>query len=287
MKPFGLDGEKTIIWGLSPPKGGVPMKKNQLLAVAAVSLCALSGCSSREEIAFPFSASDVHFAEMYRYTVPADAQAKVVVEAEDIEVLYDSFSGRSVRTGKEENDLVGGTTTSFRFHLNDGTDYEIVYTYGGGREGAIRFLTEEKEYVTSADIGSFWEDCDSEAVEVHESKLPGDPCGMTTKPIEGTMLLPGHYVAEGYDLYMEPYLDLYADKTAALSYSPLSSDIPMGEITIEDGFLILNDDLFEKKYTFLIDGTALIFQADQSAEIPPIDANTLTDGARFVYQEEE
>ena len=51
--------------------------------------------------------------------------------------------------------------------------------------------------------------------------------------------------------------------------------------------MILNDDMFEKKYTFLIDGADLIFQADRSAEIPQLDENTLKDGARFVYQEEK
>ena len=217
------------------------MKRNQLLIIAAASTCVLSGCSGREEITFPFSASDVYFVEMYRYTV------KVILETEDIEELYDSFSGKSVSPEEEESDLSGGTTTSFRFCLNDGTDYEIVYTYGGGRNGTIRFLTEEKDCVTSADIGSFWEDCDSEPAAVHESKLPGDPCGLTTKPIADTMLLPGHYVAEGYDPYLEPYLDLYADETATLTYSSVSSDKPMGEITIEDGSLILNDDMFGKK----------------------------------------
>lgn len=150
------------------------MKRNQLLIIAAASTCVLSGCSGREEITFPFSASDVYFVEMYRYTVPADAQTKVILETEDIEELYDSFSGKSVSPEEEESDLSGGTTTSFRFCLNDGTDYEIVYTYGGGRNGTIRFLTEEKDCVTSADIGSFWEDCDSEPAAVHESKLPGE-----------------------------------------------------------------------------------------------------------------
>lgn len=223
------------------------MKRNQLLIIAAASTCVLSGCSGREEITFPFSASDVYFVEMYRYTVPADAQTKVILETEDIEELYDSFSGKSVSPEEEESDLSGGTTTSFRFCLNDGTDYEIVYTYGGGRDGEIRFLTEEKKCITSADIGALWDDCNSEHAEVYESRLPGDPCGLTTKPIAGTMLLPGHYVAEGYDPYLEPYLDLYADETATLTYSSVSSDKPMGEITIEDGSLILNDDMFGKK----------------------------------------
>lgn len=267
--------------------GEVYMKKNKLLFVGGVSLFLLYGCADREEITFPFSASDVYFIEMYRYTVPADAQTKVILETEDIEALYDSFSGQYVSPGEEENDLSGGTTTSFRFCLNDGTDYEIVYTYGGGRDGEIRFLTEEKKCITSADIGALWDDCNSEPAEVHESRLPGDPCGLTTKPIAGTMLLPGHYVAEGYDPYIEPYLDLYADETAILTYSSVSSDKPMGKITVEDGSLILNDDMFEKKYTFLIDGEDLIFQADRSATIPQLEENTLKDGARFVYREEE
>lgn len=262
------------------------MKKKKLLSVAVVSISFLSGCADREEIAFPFSASEVYFIEMYRYAVPADAQAKIILETEDIEELYDSFSGQSVIPVKEENDLSGETTTSFRFYLNDGTDYEIVYTYSGGRDGEIRFLTEEKKCVTSADIGSFWDNCDSKPAEVHESKLPGDPCGLTTKTIAGTMLLPGHYVAEGYDLYTEPYLDLYADETATLTYSSVSSDKPTGKITIEDGSLTLNDDMFGRKYTFLIDGEDLTFQSDQSATIPQLEKNTLKDGARFVYQEE-
>ena len=65
------------------------MKRNQLLIIAAASTCVLSGCSGRGEITFPFSASDVYFVEMYRYTVPADAQTKVILETEDIEELYD------------------------------------------------------------------------------------------------------------------------------------------------------------------------------------------------------
>lgn len=146
-------------------------------------------------------------------------------------------------------------------------------------------LTKLDDAIDDMENGRVWRL--EEAWKVHESKLPGDPCGLTTKPIEGTMLLPGRYVAEGYDLYMEPCLDLHADKTATLTYSSYSSDIPMGEITIEDGSLILNDDMFEKKYTFLIDGADLIFQADRSAEIPQLDENTLKDGARFVYQEEK
>lgn len=262
------------------------MKKTKLLYVALATPFLLSGCASKEEIKFPFDASDVNFIEIYHYSVPGDAQEKAVVEMEDVETLYDSFSGQTISQGNPEDDMAGGTTTSFRFNLSDGTDYEVVYTYGGGKSGTICFLTDEKEYVTAADIEALWKECDSEPRDVHESRLPGDPCGLAMKPIAGTGLMPGHYIAQGYDKYLEPTIDLYADKKATLFYSTLSSDLPMGEFTIEDGTLVLQDEMFDKKYTFVIDGKDLIFQADKSAEIPRLEENTLRDGTRFVYQAE-
>lgn len=95
--------------------------------------------------------------------------------------------------------MAGGTTTSFRFNLSDGTEYEVLYAYGEGRTGTIRFLSGEKEYAASADIAAFWEECECEPGDVHESRLPGNPCGLETKPIEGTGVMPGHYIAQGYD----------------------------------------------------------------------------------------
>ena len=65
------------------------MKKTKLLYAVVVALLLLSGCAGWEEIEFPFEVSDVHYIEMYRYTVPADAQEKVVTEMEDVEKLYD------------------------------------------------------------------------------------------------------------------------------------------------------------------------------------------------------
>lgn len=173
--------------------GGLVMKKTKLLYVALATQFLLSGCASKEEIKFPFDASDVNFIEIYHYSVPGD---------------------------------------------------------------------------------------------VHESRLPGNPYGLAMKPIAGTGLMPGHYIAQGYDKYLEPTIDLYADKKATLFYSTLSGDLPMGEFTIEDGTLVLPDEMFDKKYTFVIDGKDLIFQADKSAEIPRLEENTLRDGTRFVYQAE-
>ncbi len=70
------------------------------------------------------------------------------------------------------------------------------------------------------------------------------------------------------------------------TYSVCSSEIPMGKITIEDSRLILTDEVIQKEYIFLIDGDALIFEADESAEVPRLDENTVTDGARFIRSED-
>lgn len=173
------------------------MKKTKLLYAVVVALLLLSGCAGREEIEFPFAVSDVDYIEMYRYTVPADAQEKVVTEMEDVEKFYDSFSGRVISPKETEDDTAGGTTTSFRFNLSDGTEYEVLYIYGEGRTGTIRFMSGEKEYAASADIAALWEECECEPRDVHESRLPGDPCGLETKPIVGTELMPGALYSAG------------------------------------------------------------------------------------------
>ena len=60
----------------------------------------------------------------------------------------------------------------------------------------------------------------------------------------------------------------------------------MGSYTIEEGRFILTDDELDKEYSFKVDGSDLIFDADQSPEIPVIDGNTVPDGLRFTYSEE-
>lgn len=262
------------------------MKKSGLLAGIFLAFLTLSACAEKIEVTLPFEASDINFAVIYRYDVPADAQEKLVDSAEEIKLLYNSIAGKTGELLEKEEDWTGGTTTSFHFSLMDGTSYEAAYTDTGTRDGVLRLLTEDKRYVTSADIGSVWDDCSGTIREVHEGMLPGDPSGVTTEPIEGTELLPGLYEAEGYDQYFEPSLRLYVDETASLTYSGLSSDIPTGKIRIEKDRLILMDDVFDKEYTFLIDGKDLIFRSDESAEIPQLDENTLKDGARFFFQGE-
>ncbi len=102
----------------------------------------------------------------------------------------------------------------------------------------------------------------------------------------GTELEPGIYTTEEMESGLAPYLRINEDETASFTYSPLSSELPMGSYTIEDGRFILTDDELDKEYSFKVDGSNLIFDADQSSEIPVIDGNTVPDGLRFTYSEE-
>lgn len=81
------------------------------------------------------------------------------------------FSSLKV-TDKETEALTGSTVTSFRFCLLDGTNYEIIYNAKGVKSGRVQLGEETKDYFTSADIGSLWDNCQQEAVKVNESELP-------------------------------------------------------------------------------------------------------------------
>ena len=76
---------------------------------------------------------------------------------------------------KETEPLTGSTVTSFRFRLLDGTNYEIIYNAEGVKSGRVQLGEETKDYFTSADIGSLWENCQEEAVKVDEAELPAYP----------------------------------------------------------------------------------------------------------------
>ncbi|MBR6761960.1 MAG: hypothetical protein IKM30_08010, partial [Oscillospiraceae bacterium] len=89
---------------------------------------------------------------------------------DDIKSLYDMFKGLSLV--RRETDDTAVAVTSFRFNLVDGTSYELIYSYVGVPTGSLKSVTSNVEYLTSADIGSYWSNIDLEAVGVEESELP-------------------------------------------------------------------------------------------------------------------
>ena len=126
------------------------------------------------KIDFPFEVEDVESVEMYHYDeVPASAEKKVVVAENDIKTLYDKFKGLSLKD-KTTEETAGAAMTSFRFNLSDGTSYDLIYACYGVKNGELKSAAGGFKYFTSADIGSYWNNLNTEleAIPINESELP-------------------------------------------------------------------------------------------------------------------
>ena len=128
------------------------MRKYIALVLALILMLGLVGCKEKTvNIDFPFEVGDVETIELYRYAGAPVSAEKKVIDAEE---------------------TTGAKITSFRFNLSDGTTYELIYVCYGVKSGNLKSSTGNFEYFTSADIGSYWNDIDLEAVSVEESELP-------------------------------------------------------------------------------------------------------------------
>ena len=126
------------------------------------------------KIDFPFEVEDVESVEMYHYDgVPASAEKKVVVAENDIKTLYDKFKGLSLKD-KTTEETAGADVTSFRFNLSDGSSYDLIYACYGVKNGELKSEAGGFKYFTSADIGSYWNNLNTEleAIPINESELP-------------------------------------------------------------------------------------------------------------------
>ena len=149
------------------------MKKMIGMIALLLLMMGVVGCNRETvNINFPFEVGQVENIEMYHYTgVPVSAEKKVVVAETDIIDLYDKFEDLSLME-KQVEETTGGDVTSFRFNLSDGTNYELVYVCNGVKNGKLKSSTDNFEYFTSSDIGSYWSNMDLESVSVKESELP-------------------------------------------------------------------------------------------------------------------
>ncbi|BFJ85654.1 hypothetical protein Ruko_20710 [Ruthenibacterium sp. TH_2024_36131] len=147
------------------------MKKMSVLVMAVLLCLALAACNEKVSIDFPFELSSVENVEMFRFTVPAEAEKKVITESEDIEGIYQTFESISLKD-KATEPTAGGSVTSFRFHLSDGTSYEVIYSEVAVKSGRIITTDMEQDFFTSADIGATWESYDYEATTASEDELP-------------------------------------------------------------------------------------------------------------------
>jgi len=149
------------------------MKKFIALFLAVACILALAGCNNKTvNIDLPFGVEDVDNIEIYRFKgTPGHVEKKVVISEEDIKTVCDMFERLSFTTQKAK-ETAEATTTSFRFNLNDGTNYEMVYSCYGVKNGSLKSSTGNFEYFASADIGAAWGNVEPEAVQADASELP-------------------------------------------------------------------------------------------------------------------
>ena len=147
------------------------MKKMFMLLMVIMLCFALTACSEKVSIDFPFELSSIENVEMFRFTNPADAEKKVITKSEDIEEIYQTFESVSLKD-KTTEPTAGGSVTSFRFNLSDGTSYEVIYSAVAVKSGRIITTGMEQDFFTSADIGANWESYDYEVIAASEDELP-------------------------------------------------------------------------------------------------------------------
>ena len=151
------------------------MKKMIGMIALLLLMMGVVGCNRETvNINFPFEVGQVENIEMYHYTgVPVSAEKKVVVAETDITDLYDKFEDLSLME-KQVEETTGGDVTSFRFNLSDGTSYDLIYACYGAKNGNLKSEAGGFAYFTSADIGSYWNNLNTEleAIPINESELP-------------------------------------------------------------------------------------------------------------------
>ena len=145
--------------------------KRVVLLLCMLALCtAAAGCAQETALQLPFDAAQVTGVEMYRFTVPADAEKKVLTQEADIRVVYELFDGLAVSDRKTRAEA-GETVTGFRFYLTDGAEYELISCAQGVKRGRLVIPGAQAEYFTSADVGAAWQH-GGEAAPAKESELP-------------------------------------------------------------------------------------------------------------------
>ena len=148
------------------------MKRWLILATVFTLCLSLVGCNPKLVFELPFDSADISNVEMYRQTVPVSAEKKTITGRDDMEALYQLFDGLAVSDRKTEP-VAGGGITSFRFHLSDGTSYEIIYCSEAVKSGRLKIPSAGADYFTSADLGACWDHYDYETEAANESELPG------------------------------------------------------------------------------------------------------------------
>ena len=139
-----------------------------ILIVTVSAVCA--ACLKKPALSLPFSSEDVKEVELYRYSVPADAKKKVAASEDEIKAITDIITNAAVKENRLDP-VAGSDVTSFRFHLTDGTDFEIIYISHGVKKGELK-SSQLFDFQTSSDIGAVWNHYGGEPEHAPEDVLP-------------------------------------------------------------------------------------------------------------------
>lgn len=116
-------------------------------------LAAGAGCAKKMALELPFDAAQARRTEMFRSTVPEGAHKKTLTKPAEIDAVYAVFGGLAVLEGPAQA-KAGGQVTSFRFCLEDGTQYALVYEELAVKSGNLHIPAAQKSHATSADIAA-------------------------------------------------------------------------------------------------------------------------------------
>ena len=146
--------------------------KKSIVSILVLIICIfVVGCAKTISIDFPFEISDVENIEMFHFNIPAAAEKKIITKQEDIETVYKLLDKIPLKD-KSTLPVLGGSVTSFRFNICDGTTYEVIYSSVSEKSGRIKTTGSEKDYFTSADIEASWGEYDYEVLNASEDELP-------------------------------------------------------------------------------------------------------------------
>ena len=147
------------------------MKKQFTFVLTMVLCLVLGGCSQEISLSIPFEVADVERVEMFYFIAPTEAEKKVLTQQEDIQNLYQFLNGLTLQD-KETEPMAGVAATSFRFHLSDGTAYEVIYSSSAVKSGRIWATGMDQDYFTSADVGGIYQSFQYEEEAAAEGELP-------------------------------------------------------------------------------------------------------------------
>lgn len=147
------------------------MKKSIHLFFSCIFLLLfVSGCGNTSEVV-NFSSSDVNSIDMYKFSVPTDAEKKTVTAENDIKTIINYITSIKIQGNATLEDATFGGAMTFVFNKTDGTQF--VISYDGGTIKAPDDSPNQFWYkIDDMSMFSKWDKLNYPAQKVPQSELP-------------------------------------------------------------------------------------------------------------------